>query len=75
VCFSHAQEGHGIFFHCFLLATLEEWLRVIRKKILKIDIKNTGRDGVHWFHLAQDRNKWRTVVNYGNEPSDPSRCE
>jgi hypothetical protein len=30
---------------------------------IKIDLKETKSDDVDWIHLAQDRNKWRTVIN------------
>jgi hypothetical protein len=33
--------------------------------MLKIYIKQMGRDVVDWIHLVQDRGKRRAVVNYG----------
>jgi hypothetical protein len=30
---------------------------------IKIDVRETGWDGMDWSHLAQDRNQWRTVVH------------
>jgi hypothetical protein len=36
---------------------------------LKIDLRETGWDGIDWIYLAQDRDQWRallnTVMNYG----------
>jgi len=29
----------------------------------KIDLKETGCEGIHWIHLAQNRDQWRTLVN------------
>jgi hypothetical protein len=49
---------------------LEEYLGVIGRKMLNIDVKHIERDSVDWIHLALDRGKWQDVVNYGNEPSD-----
>jgi hypothetical protein len=28
-----------------------------------MDVKETGLGSVDWIHLAQDKDKWRTVVN------------
>jgi hypothetical protein len=28
-----------------------------------MDLSETGLGGVEWIHLAQDRDRWRTVVN------------
>jgi hypothetical protein len=70
VYFSHTQQSCGIFFHCFQPTALEEYLGVIGRNMLNIDIKHIGRDAVDWINLAQDRRKWRAVVNYGNEPLD-----
>jgi hypothetical protein len=30
---------------------------------IKIDLREIGCDGMDWIDLAQDRNKWRAVVN------------
>jgi hypothetical protein len=30
---------------------------------IKIDLREIGWGGVEWIHLAQDRDRWRTVVN------------
>jgi hypothetical protein len=30
---------------------------------IKIDLKETGWDGVDWIDLAQDRDQWRALVN------------
>jgi hypothetical protein len=31
-----------------------------------MDLKETGWEGVEWIHLAQDRDRWRAVVNAGS---------
>jgi hypothetical protein len=30
---------------------------------IKMDLREIGWDGVDWIELAQDRDKWRTLVN------------
>jgi hypothetical protein len=30
---------------------------------IKLDLVEIGSGGVEWIHLAQDRDRWRTVVN------------
>jgi hypothetical protein len=30
---------------------------------IKMDLEEVGWDDVDWIGLAQDRNRWRTVVN------------
>jgi hypothetical protein len=30
---------------------------------IKMDLGETGRDGIDWIDLAQDRDKWRVLVN------------
>jgi hypothetical protein len=30
---------------------------------IKMDLRETGIDGVNWIQLAQDRVQWRTFVN------------
>jgi len=30
---------------------------------IRVDLKETGWEGVEWIHLAQERNQWRAVVN------------
>jgi hypothetical protein len=29
----------------------------------KMDLREVGSGGVEWIHLAQDRDRWRAVVN------------
>jgi hypothetical protein len=33
---------------------------------IKIDLRETGWDGVDWIDLAQDRDQWRALVNTVN---------
>jgi hypothetical protein len=28
-----------------------------------MDVKETGREGVHWMHLAQNKDQWWALVN------------
>jgi hypothetical protein len=30
---------------------------------IKMDLREIGRDGMDWIDLAQDRDKWRALVN------------
>jgi hypothetical protein len=30
---------------------------------IRIDLRESGWGGVEWIHLAQDRDRWRAVVN------------
>jgi hypothetical protein len=30
---------------------------------IKMDLREIGWDGVDWIDMAQDRNKWRALVN------------
>jgi hypothetical protein len=30
---------------------------------IKMDVREIGWGGVEWIHLAQDRDRWRAVVN------------
>jgi len=30
---------------------------------IKIDVKETGCEGVDWIHLARDNDQWRSPVN------------
>jgi hypothetical protein len=32
-------------------------------KDIKKGLKEVGRDGMDWIHLAQDREQWRALVN------------
>jgi hypothetical protein len=34
-----------------------------REENVKIDLRETGWDGMDWLHLAQDRDQWRYLVN------------
>jgi hypothetical protein len=33
------------------------------KDNIKIELREIGREGMDWMHLAQDRNQWRTFGN------------
>jgi hypothetical protein len=30
---------------------------------IKMDLRETGRDGMDWIYMVQDRNQWRALVN------------
>jgi hypothetical protein len=30
---------------------------------IKMDLREIGEGGVEWIHMAQDRDRWRAVVN------------
>jgi hypothetical protein len=33
------------------------------KDVIKMDLREIGLGSVEWIHLAQDRDRWRAVVN------------
>jgi hypothetical protein len=33
------------------------------KDDIKMDLRDIGRSGMDWIHLAQDRDQWRDLVN------------
>lgn len=35
---------------------------------IKMDLKQTGMEGVDWIHLAQDSDQWQVTFGHGNEP-------
>jgi hypothetical protein len=39
--------------------------------ILKMELRETGWDGVDWIDLAQDRDQWRDLVNMVMNPRVP----
>jgi hypothetical protein len=40
---------------------------------IKMDLREIGWDGMDWIYLAQDRDRWRALVNT-NEPSGSIKC-
>jgi hypothetical protein len=36
---------------------------------IKMDLGEIGWDGRDWIELAQDRDRWRALCEYGDEPS------
>jgi hypothetical protein len=40
---------------------------------IKMDLRETGWDGVEWIDMAQDRDQWRALVNTV-EPSGSMKC-
>ena len=40
------------------------------KDNIKMELKVVGCEGVDWIELAQDRDRWRALVNAVNEPLD-----
>jgi hypothetical protein len=36
---------------------------------IKMDLLEIGWEGVDWIDLAQDRDRWRTLVEHSNETS------
>ena len=42
--------------------------------ILQTYFKQIVRESVEWIHMAQDRDKWPTVVEGSNESADSVKC-
>jgi len=34
-----------------------------RLEDINMDLREVGRSGIDWIHLAQDRDRWRALVN------------
>jgi hypothetical protein len=41
---------------------------------IKLDFGDIGWNGVDWIDMAQDRDQWRVLVEYGIEPSGSMKC-
>jgi len=43
------------------------------KDNIKMDLQEVGGGG-DWMELAEDRDRWRVLGEYGNEPSGSIKC-
>jgi hypothetical protein len=43
----------------------------IDRKIIRMDLREIGWEGVDWIHLAQDRDQWQALVNMIMNPQVP----
>jgi hypothetical protein len=41
---------------------------------MKMDLREIGFGDVDWIHWAQDRDRWRALVNTVGEPSGSIKC-
>jgi hypothetical protein len=41
---------------------------------INMDLRELEYDGLDWIDLAQDRDQWKALVTYGNEPSGSIKC-
>jgi len=41
---------------------------------IRMDLQEVGCGYMDWIVLAQDRDRWRTLVECGNEPSGSVKC-
>jgi hypothetical protein len=37
--------------------------KILFKNYIKMDLREMGLEGVDWYHLAQDRDRWWALVN------------
>jgi hypothetical protein len=42
---------------------------------IRIDLRETGWGSVEWIQLAQNRGRWRNIMNMANEPAGSSATE
>ena len=42
---------------------------------IEMDLQEVGYGGMDWIKLAQDRDRWRELVNVVNEPSGSIKCK
>jgi hypothetical protein len=49
--------------HIFMSLILQLQLVYALKDTIKMDLREIGWDGVDWIDMAQDRDKWRALVN------------
>jgi hypothetical protein len=41
---------------------------------IKLDLREIGRNGMDWIDLAEDRDRWRALVNTVMNFGDPLKC-
>jgi hypothetical protein len=41
---------------------------------IKMDLRDIGFGDADFINLDQDRDRWRALVNHGNEPSGSIKC-
>jgi len=49
-------------------------LRLRWEDNIKMDVQEVGGGCGDWKELAQDRDRWRALCEYGDEPSGSKKC-
>jgi len=49
-------------------------LRLRWEDNIKRDLQEVGCGDMDWIELAQDRDRWREIFEWGNEPSGSIKC-
>jgi hypothetical protein len=60
--FGHNEELHGLYSSPNIVRVIKE-RRMRWEDNIKMDLREIGFGNVDWINLAQDRDRWRALVN------------